>query len=72
VIHGSSGSRADRTRSPHAGRPAGVWPGVGYEDLDDHDHLRHDQPLAVMLGKLEAKRSGCAPIAGKSTLHRLN
>ena len=44
---------------------------LGYEDLNDHDHLRHDPLLAVILGKLEAKRSDCAPIAGKSTLNRL-
>jgi hypothetical protein len=43
----------------------------GYEDLNDHDHLRHDPLLAVILGKTEAKRSDCAPIAGKSTLNRL-
>jgi len=44
---------------------------LGYEDLNDHDHLRHDPLLAVVLGKLEAKRSDCAAIAGKSTLNRL-
>jgi len=44
---------------------------LGYEDLNDHDHLRHDPLLAVLLGNLEAKRSDCAPIAGKSTLNRL-
>jgi hypothetical protein len=44
---------------------------LGYEDLNDHDHLRHDRLFAVLLGKLEAKRSDCAPIAGKSTLNRL-
>ena len=44
---------------------------MGYEDLNDHDHLRHDPLLAVVLGKLEAKRSDCAAIAGKSTLNRL-
>ncbi len=44
---------------------------LGYEDLNDHDHLRHDRLLAVLLGKLEAKRSDCAPVAGKSTLNRL-
>ena len=44
---------------------------LGYEDLADHDHLRHDPLFAVLLGKLEAKRSDCAPIAGKSTLNRL-
>ena len=44
---------------------------LGYEDLVDHDHLRHDLLLAVALGKVEAKRADCAPMAGKSTLNRL-
>ncbi|MFC7543697.1 IS1380 family transposase [Siccirubricoccus deserti] len=37
----------------------------------DHDQLRHDPVLAVLAGKLEARRAGCAPLAGKSTLNRL-
>src|SRR5574340_809457 len=40
---------------------------LGYEDLIDHDQLRHDPVLAVLAGKLAAKRSDCAPLAGKST-----
>jgi DDE family transposase len=44
---------------------------LGYEDLNDHDVLRHDPALAVLAGKLKAKRSDCAPLAGKSTLNRL-
>jgi hypothetical protein len=44
---------------------------LGYEDLNDHDQLRHDPILAAMNGKLTAKRSDCAPLAGKSTLNRL-
>src|SRR5689334_12722882 len=44
---------------------------LGYEDLNDHDELRHDPAMAVLAGKLEAKRSDCAPLAGKSTLNRL-
>jgi len=44
---------------------------LGYEDLNDHDVLRHDPVLAVLAGKLEAGRSACAPVAGKSTLNRL-
>jgi hypothetical protein len=44
---------------------------LGYEDLIDHDELRHDPVLAVLAGKLEAHRSDCAPLAGKSTLNRL-
>ena len=43
----------------------------GYEDLNDHDHLRHDPVMAVLAGKLEARRKSCAPVAGKSTLNRL-
>ena len=39
---------------------------LGYEDLNDHDELRHDPAMAVLVGKLEAKRSDphpapCAP-----------
>lgn len=44
---------------------------LGYEDLIDHDQLRHDPVLAVLGGKLTARRSDCAPLAGKSTLNRL-
>jgi Transposase DDE domain group 1 len=44
---------------------------LGYEDLNDHDELRHDPVLAVLAGKLEAQRSDCAPLAGKSSLNRL-
>ena len=44
---------------------------LGYEDLNDHDELRHDPLMAVLAGKLEAWREDCAPVAGKSTLNRL-
>ncbi len=44
---------------------------LGYEDVADHDALRHDPVLAVLAGKLAAKRRNCAPLAGKSTLNRL-
>ena len=44
---------------------------LGYEDLNDHDELRHDPLMAVLAGKLTAKREECAPVAGKSTLNRL-
>jgi len=43
---------------------------LGYEDLSDHDELRHDPVMAVLAGKLAARRKGCAPAAGKSTLNR--
>jgi len=44
---------------------------LGYEDVCDHDQLRHDPVFAVLAGKLEARRRRCAPVAGKSTLNRL-
>ena len=40
---------------------------LGYEDLNDHEQLRHD-PL---LGMLAGRRDLDAPLAGKSTLNRL-
>src|SRR5579872_2490090 len=44
---------------------------LGYEDLNDHDELRHDPLMAVLAGKPAARRGHCAPVAGKSTLNRL-
>jgi len=44
---------------------------LGYEDINDHDELRHDPMMAVLAGKLEGHREDCAPVAGKSTLNRL-
>lgn len=45
---------------------------LGYEDLNDHETLRHDTVFGTLLGKLEPKRrSDCAALAGKSTLNRL-
>jgi len=44
---------------------------LGYEDVVDHDTMRHDPIMAVLAGKLTARRNNCAPVAGKSTLNRL-
>jgi len=44
---------------------------LGHEDLNDHDELRHDPIMAVLAGKLQAQRKACPPVAGKSTLSRL-
>jgi len=44
---------------------------LGYEDLNDHEQLRHDPVWGALLGKLAARRSDCAALAGKSTLNRL-
>lgn len=51
---------------------------LGYEDLNDHDQLRHDPLLAALVGKRDllgqhrrtAEDRG-KPLAGKSTLNRL-
>ena len=40
---------------------------LGYEDLNDHEELRHDPLLAVLAGKRKIEE----PLAGKSTLNRL-
>ncbi|MGH7557884.1 MAG: IS1380 family transposase [Gemmatimonadota bacterium] len=40
---------------------------LGYEDLNDHEQLRHDPLLGVLAGKRELDE----PLAGKSTLNRL-
>ena len=40
---------------------------LGYEDLNDHEELRSDPLLALLAGKREIQR----PLAGKSTLNRL-
>jgi hypothetical protein len=51
--------------------------GLGYEDLNDHDQLRHDPLFAVLAGKtdpLGQQRRGRdqgKALAGKSTLNRL-
>jgi Transposase DDE domain group 1 len=41
---------------------------LGYEDLNDHEQLRHDPLLAVLAGKAEP---GQQALAGKSTLNRM-
>jgi len=40
---------------------------LGYEDLNDHEQLRHDPLLAVLAGQRELHQ----PLAGKSTLNRM-
>jgi Transposase DDE domain group 1 len=51
---------------------------LGYEDLNDHDTLRHDPLLAVLVGKQDPRgqrraraRDRGKALAGKSTLNRL-
>ena len=42
---------------------------LGYEDLIDHDQLRHDPVMALVSEK--GRRPDSPPLAGKSTLNRL-
>ncbi len=44
---------------------------LGYEDVNDHDKLRHDPALAIALKKLNFIDSAQANLAGKSTINRL-
>ena len=51
---------------------------LGYEDLNDHDQLRHDPLMAVLVGKADPtgqdrvrERDRGKALAGKSTLNRL-
>jgi hypothetical protein len=51
---------------------------LGYEDLNDHDRLRHDPLLALLVGRTDLtgadrrdERDRGKPLAGKSTLNRL-
>jgi hypothetical protein len=39
---------------------------LGYEDLNDHDQLRHDPLIATLVDKADPTRA----LAGKSTLNR--
>jgi hypothetical protein len=42
---------------------------LGYEDLNDHDHLRSDPLFCALIDRIS--RDGKATLAGKSTLNRL-
>jgi hypothetical protein len=58
-----AGSVEHSVRSMLAQRIFGL--ALGYEDLNDHERLRTDAVFGVLAGKL------AAPLAGKSTLNRL-
>src|SRR5260370_3018012 len=42
---------------------------LGYEDLNDHETLRHDPLMAVLAGELEGRRPGCAALGRKTTVN---
>ena len=43
---------------------------LGYEDVNDHDKLRHDSALAIALEKLNNLEDKEGWLAGKSTINR--
>ncbi len=44
---------------------------MGYEDLNDHEELRHDPMFVLALGKIIGSEKEPPVLAGKSTLNRL-
>ncbi len=44
---------------------------LGYEDVNDHDKLRHDPALAIALDKISGIEANQSAVAGKSTINRL-
>ena len=75
IIHGFAACFTDyrnaeriEHRAGRTGGAAGVWSGLGYEDLNDHEQLRNDPLLAVLVEKSDPSQEA---LAGKSTLNRL-
>lgn len=65
-VDGRDGGRIDHTVDQMvAQRTYGI--ALGYEDLNDHEQLRHDPLLAVLSGRKDPETA----LAGKSTLNRL-
>ena len=44
---------------------------LAHEDLNDHEDLRRDPALQAVAGRTTPRQGDCAPLAGKSTLNRL-
>lgn len=44
---------------------------MGYEDLNDHEKLRHDLMFALAVGKVIGSENSSVALAGKSTLNRI-
>jgi Transposase DDE domain group 1 len=65
-VDGRAPAQVEHTTAAMVGQRAfGI--ALGYDDLVDHDQLRHEPVPAILAGKLETKRKSCAPLAGKST-----
>ena len=45
---------------------------LGYEDLNDHEQLRHDPLMVVLASKTDPSTQEGFAVAGKSTLNRLD
>ena len=61
----------DRARDRHARRPRVVGLALDMRTRSTTIELRHDPAMAILAGELEARRPGCTPLAGKTTLNRL-
>ena len=55
-----------KAQTPVLQRVVGI--ALGHEDLNDHDQLRDDPVMATLTAR---RHRGCAPLAGESTLNRL-
>ena len=60
-----------RAQLGHPGRPARVRPGAGLRGPGRPRHAAPRPGAGRVSGKLSARRADCAPLAGKSTLNRL-
>ena len=61
LLRGCAPAGPNRARRGDAHRPAVFGIALGYEDLNDHEHLRHDPAMAVQQGKANACRPTHAP-----------
>jgi len=78
MFPGLSQRGSDRTHGGVTHPPASLWIALGYEDLNDHDSLRHDVVMGLLSEKQQPggtdrlrEQDQGKPIAGKSTLNRL-
>ncbi len=72
LLHRSARPALCRASPGDPGRPSGVWPGAGYEDLNDHDELRKDPALQVLAGKSTLNRIEHTPKRHGAKYHKID